>query len=222
MGSSLFDPQRGVSLTDQFHTFLLSQGLRRWEDCMLYKDREVQYRCVQEFLVSVDGTFTQNDLWSFCDFIEKKLDAPYIISHDATDVDLVEMLRGRRAYRRMKAAYMGYYIGPCEIREQSSKKEYMLYMLGVREGKRKLRFSQMIICSECESYGRYEVVMLFTGLPWFIPWLRWNKRYYVRTTCCGTIYELDREVGKRIARGEHLEITPADLTKLRAGSQHPG
>ena len=34
----------------------------------------------------------------------------------------------------------------------------------------------------------------------FIPCIKWNKHYYVRTSCCNTLYELDPEMGKAIAQ----------------------
>ena len=40
----------------------------------------------------------------------------------------------------------------------------------------------------------------------FIPTFKWNRRYYVQTTCCGTTYELNPEIGMQIARGENVEI----------------
>ena len=43
----------------------------------------------------------------------------------------------------------------------------------------------------------------------FIPTIKWNRRYYVRTSCCGRIYELDPQIGKRIERGERVEIVDA-------------
>ena len=55
----------------------------------------------------------------------------------------------------------------------------------------------------------YTVLSLF-----FIPCFKWNKRFYVQTSCCNTLYELDPEIGKRIAKGESLEIRPDDLTKV--------
>lgn len=42
----------------------------------------------------------------------------------------------------------------------------------------------------------------------FIPCIKWNKHYYVRTSCCNTLYELDPEMGKAIARGEQVLIRP--------------
>ena len=49
----------------------------------------------------------------------------------------------------------------------------------------------------------------------FIPCFKWNKRYYVQTSCCNTVYELDPEIGKRIAKGEDVEILPQHLYRTQ-------
>lgn len=88
----------------------------------------------------------------------------------------------------------------------------MFLMLGINDDRRDLDFSQMIICDACGAYGRYTVFMTFTVLSlFFIPCFKWNRRYYVQTSCCGHLYELDREVGAAIARGEKVEIRPEQL-----------
>lgn len=48
----------------------------------------------------------------------------------------------------------------------------------------------------------------------FIPCIKWNKHYYVRTSCCNTLYELDPEMGKAIARGEQVLIRPEHLQRM--------
>ncbi len=66
-----------------------------------------------------------------------------------------------------------------------------------------LNFTQNIICNICGRYGRHNVFMTYIVLSlFFIPCFKWNKHYYVQTNCCGTVYELDSEIGKAIARGE--------------------
>ena len=88
--------------------------------------------------------------------------------------------------------------------------------MGINEGSKDLDFHQSILCSLCGGYGRYQVFMTYTVLSlFFIPCFKWNKHYYVRTTCCNTVYELDPEVGKRIARGENVEIREEDLQRVR-------
>lgn len=90
--------------------------------------------------------------------------------------------------------------------------------MGISQGRKLLCDQQMMICNHCQAYGRYQVFMTYTYLSlFFIPCLKWGKRYFVQTTCCNTVYELDEEVGKRIARGEDVEIKPEELTQIQAG-----
>ena len=89
----------------------------------------------------------------------------------------------------------------------------MFFMMGVYPGQKIFDFTQTEICKSCHKYGRYEVYMTYMQLLlFFIPCFRWKKEYYVRMTCCGTIYRLDPEVGARIARGEDVTIRDCDLT----------
>lgn len=88
-------------------------------------------------------------------------------------------------------------------------------MIGITEGRKDLDHSQLIVCDACGKYGRYEVFMTFTVLSFFfLPVFRWNRHYYVRTSCCGAIYELDPETGNAIRHGEAVEITASDLKPL--------
>ena len=95
----------------------------------------------------------------------------------------------------------------------------MFFMMAITDGRKDLKFSQMVICDVCGKYGRYQVFMTYTVLSlFFIPCFKWNRHYYVQTSCCNTIYELDPEVGKAIARGEQVEIQPGQLTKIGSGN----
>lgn len=76
----------------------------------------------------------------------------------------------------------------------------MFFMMGITAGRKDFDFHQQIICDICGKYGRFQVSMTYTVLSlFFIPCFKWNKHYYVQTSCCNTVYELDAEVGKRIA-----------------------
>ena len=91
----------------------------------------------------------------------------------------------------------------------------MFFMMGITDGRKVFDFTQTVICNICGKYGRYQVFMTYTVLSlFFIPCFKWNKRFYVQTSCCNTLYELDPEIGKRIAKGENLEIMPDNLTKV--------
>ena len=60
--------------------------------------------------------------------------------------------------------------------------------------------------------------MLYTVLSlFFVPTFKWNRRYYVQSTCCGTTYELNPEIGRQIARGENVEILSQHLNRVDSG-----
>ena len=94
----------------------------------------------------------------------------------------------------------------------------MFFIMGITDGRKELNHNQMIICKECGAYGRLTVFMTYTVLSlFFIPCFKWNKHYYVQTSCCGTVYELDSETGKAIARGQETELQPEFLRKVQNG-----
>jgi hypothetical protein len=93
----------------------------------------------------------------------------------------------------------------------------MFFMMGISDGRKDFDYHQQIICEVCGRYGRYQVFMTYTVLLlFFLPCFKWNKHYYVQTSCCGTQYELDPEIGKRIARGEEVEILPQNLSRMQS------
>lgn len=94
----------------------------------------------------------------------------------------------------------------------------MFFMMGITDGREDLSFNQLITCAVCGKYGRFNVFMTYTVLSiFFIPVFKWNRHYYVQTSCCGTVYELDPEIGKMIAGGENVEILPDHLTQVSVG-----
>lgn len=101
----------------------------------------------------------------------------------------------------------------------------MFFLIGINEDQKELTYNgSMTICGACGRYGRFIVFMTFTVLSlFFIPCFKWNRKYYVRMSCCNTVYELDPEIGKQIAKGEDVKILPEHLTLVGGGRQqgHP-
>ena len=94
----------------------------------------------------------------------------------------------------------------------------MFFIMGITQGRKDFNFNQMVICSHCGSYGRYQVYMTYMCLSlFFLPVFKWNKQYYVQMSYCHTLYALDPVIGKRIARGEDIEILPEHLTEVQTG-----
>ena len=94
----------------------------------------------------------------------------------------------------------------------------MFFIMGITQGRKEFNFNQMVICNHCGSYGRYQVYMTYMCLSlFFLPVFKWNKQYYVQMSCCHTLYALDPVIGKRIDRGEDIEILPEHLTEVQTG-----
>jgi len=99
----------------------------------------------------------------------------------------------------------------------------MFFILGIDQKQKELTAQGPVICSDCGRYARYQVYMTYMCLSlFFIPVLKWGRKYYVETSCCHSLYELDAEVGNALRRGEDTEIRQEHLTRLRSGKASYG
>lgn len=94
----------------------------------------------------------------------------------------------------------------------------MFFIMGIDPREKRIPYNELVICSQCGKYGRYEVVMRYMCFSlFFIPLIKWNKQFYVRTNCCGTVYALDPAIGRALMKGVELEIKPEHLQKVTYG-----
>ena len=88
----------------------------------------------------------------------------------------------------------------------------MFLIMGINNGRKKLNFSQRLICPCCGYSAEIEIIKTFTYfMLFFIPLFRWNKRYFVTMPCCGASCEIDPELGRAIEKGQVDHIDPEDL-----------
>lgn len=94
----------------------------------------------------------------------------------------------------------------------------MFFICGISQGRKLFDYSRTVICSLCGSYGKYQVFMTYSYFSiFFIPIIKWDRRYYVQMSCCNTIYELNSDKGKQLSQRESIEITEHDLTIIETG-----
>lgn len=97
----------------------------------------------------------------------------------------------------------------------------MFFIIGIETLQKKLNFVQTMICSLCGKYGRYEVTMTYTCLTlFFIPTFRWNRHYYVTSSCCNATYQISDELGEAIRKGESITLSEQDLVPLYHEASH--
>ena len=97
----------------------------------------------------------------------------------------------------------------------------MFFIGGIMQGRKVFgRFRQLIACPRCGQYAALEAFMTYTYFMFFfIPLFKWGRVYYVRSTCCGTVWRIPQEKGEAIARGEDVTLVPADLTPVGGGGR---
>ena len=86
--------------------------------------------------------------------------------------------------------------------------------MGISNGQKELNYSPdgLNICKSCGAYCRYRVYCTYMSFTlFFIPLFKWSKRYIVECLNCGTIFNLDKEIGKKIEYGENVIISQEHL-----------
>ena len=94
----------------------------------------------------------------------------------------------------------------------------MIFIGGVSHGSAFLPYTKSILCRFCQSRTECQVIMTYYYFSFFfVPLFKWHRRYFVKTNCCETVYELNPALGKAIARGEMPDITGSDLRMIKEG-----
>lgn len=94
----------------------------------------------------------------------------------------------------------------------------MFFIMGSGQKQKQLAFDQTVICKCCGKYGHIQVFMVYSYLSFFfLPLFKWNRRYYVKMSCCGSTCEINSELGKEIERGH---IRSLNMDSLSFQSQH--
>ena len=106
----------------------------------------------------------------------------------------------------------------------------MFFILGISRGGKFLTYELMVQCPHCGKWERCVIQMQYTCLDFFfIPLIKWDKEYLLRMNCCQSIFQLDPEIGKQIAKKEEPPILAEHLQLRKAGivpdhqhlSRHP-
>lgn len=83
----------------------------------------------------------------------------------------------------------------------------MFLVMGISQKEKQLDYSQMAVCPNCGRLSQVEVFMTYSYfMLFFIPLIKWGKKYYALMKCCGITAELTADVGERIAKGQAVTI----------------
>ncbi len=98
----------------------------------------------------------------------------------------------------------------------------MFFIGGIHPKRKELEYYQTMICSCCSKYGRYEVFMECSVFSlFFIPLIKFNKKYYAKTTCCNSLYLIKNQEKAMMlekGQGQNVTLTEYDLEPVYIGS----
>ena len=90
----------------------------------------------------------------------------------------------------------------------------MFFIVGITGKQEQLPYENysVNICSACNKYCSYEVFVEYMCLYlFFVPVLKFGKRYLVRTNCCGALFGISKEKGRAIEKGTRVYLDDEDL-----------
>lgn len=76
---------------------------------------------------------------------------------------------------------------------------FFIGIFGIDQAYKELGTRNNIVCPSCSAWSHLLISKTYTYFHvFFIPTFRWNTRYLARAACCGTLFELDPEVGAEL------------------------
>lgn len=94
----------------------------------------------------------------------------------------------------------------------------MFFIFGIESKEKLIKILSSLGCKDCNATTQGRFIKTFTFFHlFFIPIFKWNEKYYVKCDRCNAVYEISREKGKAIEKGENLEITYWDLKSVKKG-----
>ncbi|NLP00657.1 MAG: zinc ribbon domain-containing protein [Clostridiaceae bacterium] len=94
---------------------------------------------------------------------------------------------------------------------------FFIAFFGIQDENKHIGTYNNIVCPSCGRLDRYEIHKSYRYFHiFFIPAFRWNVKYIVKTTCCGSLYELDPAVGKEFEKNPNTEIKKENLHPINS------
>lgn len=97
----------------------------------------------------------------------------------------------------------------------------LIFISAISNGEKQLDYNQTMVCSKCGHFGRLNVFMTYMYFSlFFIPLIFWNRKYYVKSTCCNTLYSLSPKSVKRSAEANRLIYRKWILNPWKEENKH--
>jgi len=97
---------------------------------------------------------------------------------------------------------------------------FFVGIFGINQTEKPIGTCNNTVCPSCGALTRLEVYKRYSYFHlFFIPTFKWNVKYYAKSSCCGSIYELDPSIGAQyekelIRKSELMTYDPSTSTSL--------
>ncbi|WP_058485289.1 zinc ribbon domain-containing protein [Defluviitalea phaphyphila] len=92
---------------------------------------------------------------------------------------------------------------------------FFIGIFGIEQKQKEISIKKNTICPVCEALGNYRLIKSYNYFHiFFIPIFKWNIQYYITTSCCKKMVEINEEVARKIENGENVEIDNKDVKML--------
>ncbi len=89
---------------------------------------------------------------------------------------------------------------------------FFIGIFGIESKQKEIKILNSIPCKNCQEVQGGKLIKSFSFFHFFfIPLFRWNEKYYIICNGCNSVYEIPQDKGKKIEKGEDIEITYWDL-----------
>ena len=98
---------------------------------------------------------------------------------------------------------------------------FFIAIFGINSGEKTLDWSENRICKSCGRMCRYYGYMTYSVFTiFFIPLFKFSKKYYVKASCCGAVFEVSPDKGRSMEKGEDVHFSDDELNMAFGGRRY--
>lgn len=92
---------------------------------------------------------------------------------------------------------------------------FFIGVFGIETKQEEIKDIQNVICKGCGSLTSYRLIKTYNLFHFFfIPIIKWSKRYFLISRCCNSAFEILSEKGEQLERGMDIPLNDDDLKPL--------
>lgn len=90
---------------------------------------------------------------------------------------------------------------------------FFIGIMGVESKQKEIKTIPNLICKACGKLTSYSLVKTYNCFQlFFIPIFNWGQKYILISKCCGSIFELTKEQGEDIEKGNEFIFDDLKMT----------